>query len=1287
MVNYMKKNKKIFITLNLIFSLMIIPKQAKADLYISNDDYNGTYNKPEEIEGTNLFKIAYPAKIGLISDTGKILLKPQYDSIRSFDFRVFTGNSNNWTEVKNKFFIITDSKKQGLADATGKIIFPMGDWDFDSIIPNLDNYLIIFKKNDKYGLANKTGRILLKPVYDKIGQDDSDYNNDYISFEKNGRVGLLSSTGKIIFQPIYENISYFGSKDNPLFFVTPKGITGIADNNGRLLVTPRFEKYQIFNNLNLKGEFASVKEKGKWGIVDSMSKFLLKPEYEDIDYFVEGNLIEYKEKGKWGLKTFEGKVITPPQFDSFGFPFPHDKIQHCFGDITEKKQENADDKLFPVSNNGKYGFINRQGELVILPKYDYVYNFYQGLGYVSIRDNQAREKQGYKRDTYGVYDGNFHKDSSAYDKWGVIDTKGNWIIKPEFNFIKEFSDGLAFALKEGKGGFIDKTGNFVIPPKYDNPGMGEYCQGYFSNGFSEVNRDGKYFIIDKTGKEFFQYMYSWSMEGASDFSPPSINRFKMERTDFSDLSKVMFNDVSPPIDGIFIVNYGGWYGLADQTGKLIFKPELNNLFPNFLFGKNNYISVGKDGKQAIMDLKGNYLLPPVYDQIESSDEKFFKVSLNGKYGLLDKNFREILPPAFYQLGKFSNGLLTAFKENEKGGLIELSGKFVLPPVFEDVKAFSGNAAWVKQYGLWKLVDKYNNIISGAYPNVDEIINHNAIFSTGITYSVTNKKGKLILDKIRDVSIFNSYNEPNVVLKIKTDSGYFLLDKNGKKTINKPFQEITDYYYVKENNLWGRMDNHFNFSIKPVFEDLIPLNDDETQGALAKISGKWGIIDGKGHFVVKAVYDEINNNFNNFLIVKINGKEELINKAGKSIIETDFEKIEYFNDDYFKVKQSGKWGLIDKQNNFIFKPQFDTVDYRDGDTDRSYSGDNKPDVKKDIYKVTLNGKTGYVTGAGKVLIEPVIETERYYGNGFKIFSINDKYGLMDKNLKTIMEPKFDLIATVPGSYPVFYRDDLAKANINGKVGVIDYNGKMIIEPKYDWVGPFIKGTAMISLNKKLGFVDSSGKEFIPPKYSNLEEFSGDLAKVSVDGKWGYINKFGKEIVKPQYDYIRQFIDGYAVAALNGKEGIIDLNGKPITGFKYDSFYSGRLTDGMYIVESSNLWGFIDKNGKEIIKPEYNMVSEFNEGLASVQIGNTWGFIDKKGKLIIKNIYDETIGFSDGLCAVRRGNKWGYIDHKGKIVLDFIYDQAYPFNNGKAHVSIGDEYVIDKKGKRVKEPDSP
>ncbi len=123
-----------------------------------------------------------------------------------------------------------------------------------------------------------------------------------------------------------------------------------------------------------------------------------------------------------------------------------------------------------------------------------------------------------------------------------------------------------------------------------------------------------------------------------------------------------------------------------------------------------------------------------------------------------------------------------------------------------------------------------------------------------------------------------------------------------------------------------------------------------------------------------------------------------------------------------------------------------------------------------------------------------------------------------------------------------------------------------------------------------------------------------------------------------------------------------------------------------VKQGDYWGYIDKNGKFSVNPQFKRAYTFSEDRALVQ--NTegkYGFIDLQGKLVISPIYKDALCFSEGLApVVREDQKIEYIDKSGNVVLtlDENMETAQGFHDGLALVEInGKKSCIDRSGKIV------
>jgi hypothetical protein len=131
-------------------------------------------------------------------------------------------------------------------------------------------------------------------------------------------------------------------------------------------------------------------------------------------------------------------------------------------------------------------------------------------------------------------------------------------------------------------------------------------------------------------------------------------------------------------------------------------------------------------------------------------------------------------------------------------------------------------------------------------------------------------------------------------------------------------------------------------------------------------------------------------------------------------------------------------------------------------------------------------------------------------------------------------------------------------------------------------------------------------------------------------------------------------------------------------KYDR--AGAFSEGMAAIIADRKVGFIDKNGREIVVPQYYSVHDFTEGLAAVRgFDGQCGYIDTEGRVVAPLKYYLAESFSEGLAVIMQsdpdeGFKWGYINTEGQEVVTPQYDYAEGFSGGRAVVRLDGKWGI-------------
>jgi hypothetical protein len=302
--------------------------------------------------------------------------------------------------------------------------------------------------------------------------------------------------------------------------------------------------------------------------------------------------------------------------------------------------------------------------------------------------------------------------------------------------------------------------------------------------------------------------------------------------------------------------------------------------------------------------------------------------------------------------------------------------------------------------------------------------------------------------------------------------------------------------------------------------------------------------------------------------------------------------------------------------------------------------------------------GYVNNKGEVLIKP-------------------QYEKCHKFFKEGLAPVYD-----PKAKQFFF------INLkNEKLATEAKDFKLIDRFGFDLDG-FGDGLIPIKQGDKFGYLNADGKVAIPAKYDHVTVFNSGHGVGKLGKNFVVLNTKGEESpVEAGALDVKEFTENLApYRASDKKYGFVDTNGKVVIKAQFESV--GYFSEGLAWVKSDDdKVGYINPQGELVIKPQFAAGKDFDAstGLARVRVGETWGYTDKKGDVTYVKDTDQWGDFSDGLAEGRKNGLTGFFNSKGEWAIEPKFNGARAFKNGFAAVKQGDKWgVIDNKGNWVINP---
>lgn len=344
-----------------------------------------------------VLKFEKDGKYGLIDFSGKEVLPANYENISTM-------------QGIEKTLILTKDGKYGLYNSVSKTVF--ADTTYTSVAPFGKTYndgYIVKNENGKYGILGSEGKIILDATHDKIMKVSG---NDKYVVQDGVKTKLISKDGTTILETGFDEIIEI---DGDNLVIKKAGKYGIINTTGETLIDPAFDYLE-----NCFGDYYIAKTAGNYGVIKLNKDICIEIKYKDIKYRNDiASLICENEDYTSDIYNRELKFVltgTISKVDSekgyirarVGNEYKYYNLQ--YQEITNKEAL-KNNTLFLVKENGKYGYVNKDGQKVV----DCIYD-----------DAQEQNQYGFCA---------VNKDG----KWGVLQQNGSILLEPSVSLDNNIS--------------------------------------------------------------------------------------------------------------------------------------------------------------------------------------------------------------------------------------------------------------------------------------------------------------------------------------------------------------------------------------------------------------------------------------------------------------------------------------------------------------------------------------------------------------------------------------------------------------------------------------------------------------------------------------------------------------------------------------------------------------------------------------------------------------------------------------------------------------------------------
>lgn len=520
--------------------------------------------KSEQISNYEYFVLDSNEHAGVIDKTGKSILDASYD-------RIDIPNPQ-----KDVFICYSDDEKYEILNKKGnKILDKFDEVEVVSAFEDddfrIENNVLKYKKNDLYGLIDLDGNIIVEANYDEISS--LSYKPGNILVKKDDKYGVIDIAGNEIIEVKYANISADGycsptdSYKKTGYIVSEKSKDGVnfgyINYKGDLLLDLKYESIERALEYDEQDIYLIVMQKGKKGVFKNKKK-IIDLNFQDINYADMSNVFVVNKNGKYGFYNNLGKVILKPQYASYSIAGNYISVQK------DDKNELFDINGNLVNTNSYKKMIETNNPLYFIAETE--------DGYLSIISKDVTIDNKYTNVMYAFDDYFIFTDENGGN--GVINALTKKVeIEPKYDFVILIDNAKAFQAIDGMNNLLEVYSKNLKKTVSMEDGILESLHDGFSVIYSEtdikyINSDG----IEVTNTEVYPDKkiyadYKNGKWGFKDKSGKSIIECEYDIV-------TEFNDY-----GFAGIKKDEKWGVVSEDGKIIVEPsyELDTYyFPQFI---------------------------------------------------------------------------------------------------------------------------------------------------------------------------------------------------------------------------------------------------------------------------------------------------------------------------------------------------------------------------------------------------------------------------------------------------------------------------------------------------------------------------------------------------------------------------------------------------------------------------------------------------------------------------------------------------------------------------------